>query len=294
MNYNWNWGIFFQTSPDGVHTYLGTLISAPAGRWRPRSAAWCLALAMGSLSASSAPRPILAGPARQRLCGAVPQHPAAGADVPVVLRAARCCRPNRRLAQAASRRLVLHRRGRARLLHLGARRRAGARRHHEPRPRPAHGRARARAHAAAGLRLRAAADGLSHHPAAADVGIPQHHQEQRGRAHHRADGAHGARARHAGIHLPGVRGLHRGDRHLHRDQYRRDLRHALGRAPRRRARLDRRRPARPSRTEAIDVRELRLRRHPLAAVPVLRRHDLHADADRARDRGGIVSARCWR
>ena len=26
MNYNWNWGIFFQTSPDGVHTYLETLL----------------------------------------------------------------------------------------------------------------------------------------------------------------------------------------------------------------------------------------------------------------------------
>ena len=26
MNYNWNWAVFFQTSPDGVHTYLATLI----------------------------------------------------------------------------------------------------------------------------------------------------------------------------------------------------------------------------------------------------------------------------
>jgi hypothetical protein len=26
VNYNWNWGIFFQTSPDGVHTYLETLL----------------------------------------------------------------------------------------------------------------------------------------------------------------------------------------------------------------------------------------------------------------------------
>ena len=26
MQYNWDWGIFLQMSPDGVHTYLGTLI----------------------------------------------------------------------------------------------------------------------------------------------------------------------------------------------------------------------------------------------------------------------------
>ena len=55
MNYNWNWGIFFQTSPDGVHTYLQTLWLGtawsvrqtaalarrrlPQGRWRVPSAA---------------------------------------------------------------------------------------------------------------------------------------------------------------------------------------------------------------------------------------------------------------
>ena len=179
----------------------------------------------------------LAGPARQRLCRAVPQHPAAGADVPLVFRAAGAgADRNRRLAQAAAERFVLHRRGRARPLHLGARRRAGARRHLEPRPRPAHGGARARAHAAADLRLRAAADGLSHHPAAADLRVSQHHQEQRGRAHHRADGADRARARDAGILVPGVRGLHRRDHHLHRHQHHRDLRHAPCRAPRRGAR----------------------------------------------------------
>ena len=96
---------------------------------------------------------------------------------------------DRHLAQAAAQRLVLHRRGLPRLLHLGARRRAGARRHLSlPRGQRMAG-ARARPHAAADLPLRAAADGLSHHPAAADLGIPQHHQEQRGRADHRPDGA---------------------------------------------------------------------------------------------------------
>ena len=37
MSYNWNWGIFFQTSPDGVHTYLQTLL---LGTW------WTLATAL--------------------------------------------------------------------------------------------------------------------------------------------------------------------------------------------------------------------------------------------------------
>src|SRR6266446_1940979 len=183
----------------------------------------------------------LAGPARQRLCGGVPQYPAAGADVSVVFRAARA--PADRawgLAQAASRRLVLHGRGFARLLHLGTRRRAGPRRHLESRSRPGLGCPGARPHAGAGLRLRAVADGLSRHPAAADVRISQHHQEQRGRAHHRAHGADRTRARHAGILVPGVRGLHCGDDHLHRHQYHRDLRDALCRAARCRTRTYRR------------------------------------------------------
>src|SRR6266566_1599787 len=184
----------------------------------------------------------LARPARRRLCGSVPQYPAAGADVSVVFRAARASADRAwRLAQAAPRCLVLHGRGFARLLHLGARRRAGARRHFESRPRPGLGRARAWSHADAGLPLRAVADGVSRHPAAADVRISQHHQEQRGRAHDRAHGAHGTRARHAGIHVPGVRSVHCRHRHLHRNQHRGDLRHALDRAPRSRARLHRRR-----------------------------------------------------
>src|SRR5262249_15049047 len=68
-------------------------------------------------------------------------------------------------------------------------------------------------------------------------GIPQHHQEQRGGSHHRADGAHGAGARHAGVLVPGVRGLHRRDAHLYRNQHRGDFRDAPAPAPRRRSRL---------------------------------------------------------
>jgi glutamate/aspartate transport system permease protein len=49
MNYNWNWGIFFQTSPDGVHTYLVTLLLGTGWTLATALAAWCLALFMGSL-----------------------------------------------------------------------------------------------------------------------------------------------------------------------------------------------------------------------------------------------------
>ena len=49
MNYNWNWGIFFQTSPDGVDTYLETLLLGTGWTLATALSAWCLALAMGSL-----------------------------------------------------------------------------------------------------------------------------------------------------------------------------------------------------------------------------------------------------
>ena len=49
MNYNWNWGIFFQTSPDGVHTYLERLLLGTGWTLATALSAWCLALAMGTL-----------------------------------------------------------------------------------------------------------------------------------------------------------------------------------------------------------------------------------------------------
>jgi glutamate/aspartate transport system permease protein len=49
VNYNWNWGIFFQTSPDGVHTYLETLLLGTGWTLATALTAWCLALALGSL-----------------------------------------------------------------------------------------------------------------------------------------------------------------------------------------------------------------------------------------------------
>jgi ABC-type amino acid transport system permease subunit len=89
VNYNWNWGIFFQTSPDGVHTYLETLLLGTGWTLATALSAWCLALAMGSLVGviRTTPNPWLVR--LGTLCGNFPQHPAAGADVPVVLRATR-------------------------------------------------------------------------------------------------------------------------------------------------------------------------------------------------------------
>ena len=49
MNYNWNWGIFWEPSPEGVGTYLDMLLSGL--RWTLVTAlfAWILALALGSV-----------------------------------------------------------------------------------------------------------------------------------------------------------------------------------------------------------------------------------------------------
>ena len=89
-----------------------------------------------------------------------------------------------------------------------------------------------------------------------------------------------------GIFLSGVRGLHRRDPDLHRHQHRRRHRHALARTARRGARLHQHGPAGGGALRANDVRQFRLgRHHPLAAVPVPRRHALHHHADLDGDRG---------
>ena len=49
MNYNWNWGIFFEPSPEGTGTYLDMLLSGL--RWTIVTAlcAWVIALVFGSI-----------------------------------------------------------------------------------------------------------------------------------------------------------------------------------------------------------------------------------------------------
>ena len=90
MNYNWNWGIFWQPAADGSGTWLHD--AGPRARLDARHRALRLGhRARAGLDRRRDPHDAaqVGGAARQRLRRALPQHPAAGADVPLVLRAAR-------------------------------------------------------------------------------------------------------------------------------------------------------------------------------------------------------------
>ncbi|HEX9174303.1 MAG TPA: amino acid ABC transporter permease [Telluria sp.] len=47
MNYHWNWHIFWETSPDGVNTYLDTLAAGTAWTLATALSAWVIALLLG-------------------------------------------------------------------------------------------------------------------------------------------------------------------------------------------------------------------------------------------------------
>jgi glutamate/aspartate transport system permease protein len=49
MNYNWNWGIFREPSPDGAGTYLDTLLSGLNWTLATALTAWVLALVLGAV-----------------------------------------------------------------------------------------------------------------------------------------------------------------------------------------------------------------------------------------------------
>ena len=49
MNYNWNWGIFWQPSPDGSGTYFDTLLSGLGWTLSTALSAWVIALVLGSI-----------------------------------------------------------------------------------------------------------------------------------------------------------------------------------------------------------------------------------------------------
>ena len=49
MNYHWNWAIFFDTSPDGVHTYLETLLLGAGWTLATAFCAGVLAFTFGSI-----------------------------------------------------------------------------------------------------------------------------------------------------------------------------------------------------------------------------------------------------
>lgn len=47
MNYHWNWHIFWEVSPDGVHTYWHTLLAGTAWTLATALSAWVIALVLG-------------------------------------------------------------------------------------------------------------------------------------------------------------------------------------------------------------------------------------------------------
>lgn len=49
MNYNWNWRIFWDTSPDGVGTYMDTLWSGLIWTMATALSAWVMALVIGAI-----------------------------------------------------------------------------------------------------------------------------------------------------------------------------------------------------------------------------------------------------
>ena len=88
-DYNWNWGIFFQPAPDGTGAYWWWLVTGLGWTLATALSAWVIALTLGSIVGTLRTTPNRwVVRARQRLRRDLPQHPAAGADVPVVLRAA--------------------------------------------------------------------------------------------------------------------------------------------------------------------------------------------------------------
>ena len=49
MNYNWNWGIFFEPSPNGTGNYLDMLLSGLVLTIKTALLAWIIALVIGSI-----------------------------------------------------------------------------------------------------------------------------------------------------------------------------------------------------------------------------------------------------
>jgi len=49
VNYHWNWSIFFELSPDGVHTYLATLLLGTGWTLLTSACAFAIALTLGAV-----------------------------------------------------------------------------------------------------------------------------------------------------------------------------------------------------------------------------------------------------
>src|SRR6476661_2426811 len=49
MNYNWNWHIFWEASPEGIGTYFDTLLSGLYWTLAVALSAWIMALVLGAI-----------------------------------------------------------------------------------------------------------------------------------------------------------------------------------------------------------------------------------------------------
>ena len=72
MSYNWNWGIFFQLSPDGTYTYVQLLLFGAGWTLATSLLAWAIALSVGAvvgvIRTSPVPLPRCNGHGRPRIC----------------------------------------------------------------------------------------------------------------------------------------------------------------------------------------------------------------------------------
>mgnify|MGYP003693913991 CR=1 FL=1 len=82
MKYNWNWGIFWQLSPDGRGTYLDTLVAGLGWTLATALSAWLIALALGLIVGVMRTTPVrwLRAP-RRRVGRGVPERAPPGPDV---------------------------------------------------------------------------------------------------------------------------------------------------------------------------------------------------------------------
>ena len=171
MNYNWNWGIFFQLSPDGTYTYLQLLLFGAGWTLATALLAWAIALSVGTVVGviRTSPNPWLVrlGNAYVELFRNIPllvQMFLWYFVLPEVM-------PQaigdwlKQSANASFYNAVIC----LGLYHLGACCRAGQGRNSQSSHRTTHGGSRHGPDAAADIPIRPFADGISHHSSAIDL-----------------------------------------------------------------------------------------------------------------------------
>ena len=142
MNYNWNWGIFFEMSPEGTGTYLEVLLFGLETTIVTAFFAWLVALGVGSIIGIMRTLPMKWA---QRIGNAYVEIfrnvPLAGAAFSLVFRpAGTFAGRSRAMAEKCAQRAILHGCRRHWLLHVVPRLRAGTGRHQFATARTANGR----------------------------------------------------------------------------------------------------------------------------------------------------------